>query len=423
MKRNFTLLLLLAIAIVLSGQNVMFSESFNSGEGRFEVDDVQLPDGGSYVWSAGVYDNSGYMKASAYIGGEAKASEGWLVSPLIDLSSATVATLSFEHTAKFQNGDLDEEMTLWINTTGGGVFDVSEWRQIVIPTYPEAGDWNWSTSGDIDLTSYAGSGQPKVRIAFKYKSTNEFADSWQVRNVVIEGDGNVDDVFDPETADYTESRVTYWGDAVEGVHSFVIELSTAMDRNAIGAPIEEGAMLTYSVYSAKERSYCGNYVFSAEDNVIGTISFMYSMFQQFDNDGNSPIVSLFEDATLNVTYAGNKEFRFVYSAEDFLGNYFAGDFKSLTPAYDTDGNRINHLIEEEVATGDCYIDNTEYMIYTNESVLYVETEEGERVSIYNLHGVEIYSAIAGGDAMIVEGLKGSGLVLVKIGNSVTKVIL
>ncbi len=424
MKKYITLCVFMMTVVVVGAQNIMFSESFGSGTGRFVIQDVQLPSAGSYVWQSGVYDNRGYMKASAYIGGQAYASEAWLMSPLIDLTSATTASLSFEHAAMYQNGDLEQEMTLWVDITESEVFEDMVWVQLPIADYPVEGSWTWSEAGDVDLSAYVGKGKAKVRFAFKYKSTNDFADSWQVREFKIEGDGDVDDKFNAEAADYTEANVVYMGDDnAQGAHKFLVMLSTAMARNDNGEPTEEGATISFNLNTSKATSYCGNYTISSDDDVVGTVAFMGSKFQQFDSNGEECKVSLFDDVTLSISYAGDKKYRYQYTAIDFLGNQFIGDFSAITPAVDAEGNSINHTIEEENATSTDHVENANYELYTRNGVIYILAEEGTDVAVYNTTGQCLVATTMHSDRMEIGDIEEQGVLLMRIGASTAKIIL
>lgn len=179
-KITFLVAALFATMGSVSAATIM-SETFASGQGEFVINDVTLPEGGTYVWKADV--TNGYMKASAYISSAAKAAESWLISPAMDLSAATSAKLTFDHTAKYQAGTLTEEATVWVAVNPSATFTASEWTQLTIPTYPAAGTWTFVSSGDIDLTAYVGNAN--VKVAFKYLSTAAAADTWEVKNVLV----------------------------------------------------------------------------------------------------------------------------------------------------------------------------------------------------------------------------------------------
>lgn len=194
-------------------ETVVLDESFATGQGSFTIDDKQLPNGeGSFVWSHGSYNDDKFMKASAYIGGTKYASESWLVSPSIDLSQATTATLTFDH-AHNHAGTAEEEFTLWATETSA-----DNWQQLTIDKYGSG--FNFTTA-TIDLSAYAGK---TIKFAFKYISTTDAAGTWEIKNVKViangKGGGTVDPKPEPEPGinlltnpgfeDWTNELPTAW---------------------------------------------------------------------------------------------------------------------------------------------------------------------------------------------------------------------
>ena len=215
------------------GETVVLDESFATGQGSFTIDDKQLPDGGSYVWKHDAGTTTGgnpyyYMKASSFISG-AKASESWLISPAVDFSQATTATLTFEHTHKFA-GTPSNELTLWVTETSA-----ENWQQLTIDKYGTNNDYTFVTPS-IDLSSYAGK---TIKFAFKYVSTTDAAATWEIKNVKVvangEGGGTVDPEPEPEPGinlltnpgfeDWTSTLPTAWDNATYNTGEIVKETS------------------------------------------------------------------------------------------------------------------------------------------------------------------------------------------------------
>ena len=59
-----------------------------------------------------------------------------------------------------------------------------EWTEIKIPVWPEAGSWSFADSGVLDLSAFDGK---KVQLAFKYASSAEGADTWEIKAVKLTG--------------------------------------------------------------------------------------------------------------------------------------------------------------------------------------------------------------------------------------------
>ncbi len=163
-----------------------FSETFADGQGDFTIDNVQEPASGGYVWS---HDSShGYMKASCFIGGQDLAAESWLISPAIDLTKATAATLSFSHCANFFDGAVADALSVQVREQGG------EWTKLEVSQWPAGNTWDW-VDATADLSAYVGK---TVEIAFVYTSQDGDAGTWEVKNVSVAGKGEAGEQPDPE---------------------------------------------------------------------------------------------------------------------------------------------------------------------------------------------------------------------------------
>lgn len=155
-----------------AAEELPYEESFADDLGRFTINDVLLSEGLTNVWK---HDSYKYAKATAYINPVNYASESWLVSPMINLESVTEATLTFEHVTRYF-GDKNQDATLWARTQGG------EWKQLAIPAYSSGENWDFVSSGEIDLSEFAGG---NMQFAFKYQSAAK-AGTWEIRNVKVE---------------------------------------------------------------------------------------------------------------------------------------------------------------------------------------------------------------------------------------------
>ena len=211
---------------------VVLNESFATSQGAFTIEDKQLPEGGSYVWKHDAGTTTGgdpyyYMKASSYISG-AKASESWLISPEVDLSTATTASLSFMHIINHAD-DMQTQQTLWVTETSA-----ENWQQVTIPNYPTGKDWNEVSSGNIDLSTYAGK---KIKFAFKYVSTTSAAATWEVYDVKViangEGGGTVTPDPDPEPGTPETIFLETCGQTNVGSTKYKINDYTGWDNNGV----------------------------------------------------------------------------------------------------------------------------------------------------------------------------------------------
>ena len=191
------------------GEVVVLDEPFADGPGDFTINDVTKPNGSGYVWS---FDDKGpYMKASAFISGTDHASESWLISPEIDLTQATTATLSFMHIINYTDAPVGTYQTLWVTEASN-----ENWQQVTIPNYPAGTSWEEVSSGDIDLSAFAGK---TIKIGFKYTSIDGDASTWEVYNVKVVangGSGTVDPNPDPDPEPTPTGSELYISEYVEG---------------------------------------------------------------------------------------------------------------------------------------------------------------------------------------------------------------
>ncbi|MBO6024068.1 MAG: choice-of-anchor J domain-containing protein [Bacteroidales bacterium] len=155
----------------------IFSETFASGQGSFTIQDVTLPEELTFVWQhAPTYS---CMKASAYVG-HAYATESWLVSPAIDLSGVSAATLKFDQAVNYASPQ--GALSVMISTDYSGNVLQSTWTELNLSAWPAGNNWTF-VSSTADLTSFAGQ---TVTIAFKYTSTTAASTTWEVKNFVVE---------------------------------------------------------------------------------------------------------------------------------------------------------------------------------------------------------------------------------------------
>lgn len=153
----------------------MLSEELTEMPADWTIDNIFLGEGLEKVWSWKVYQGAGYLNASGRTN-VAKTSEANVASPVLDLSGSAEWSFSFDHAAKFQT-TLRTLCGVAVREEGA-----SSWTMLTIPTWPEAGAWTFVNSGDIDLSAYSGK---KIQLAFKYASTDEGADTWEIKNLTV----------------------------------------------------------------------------------------------------------------------------------------------------------------------------------------------------------------------------------------------
>lgn len=155
-----------------------FSETFATNLGNFTTQSVL----GDQVWA---YDTHGYVTISGYVNSVNNANEDWLISPEIDLTGVTAAKLTFDHVARYF-ADLKTQATVWVSENYvDGLPATATWTQLTTKAFVDPGSWptELPSSGEISLTAYAGK---KIKIAFKYLSTDTKAGTWELKNFLVE---------------------------------------------------------------------------------------------------------------------------------------------------------------------------------------------------------------------------------------------
>ena len=155
---------------------VIFHESFTKSLGQFTTQNNVLPSGLTDIWTF----DSNYQcaKGTGYSGGKQNA-EGYLISPEIDLSSVTSATMTFENAGNYFV-DPSQELTLWVTTNSSATAVDDTWTKVTIDKY-SSGSFTF-TKSTVDLGNYCGS---KIKFAFGYYSTEDMCGTWELRNLEI----------------------------------------------------------------------------------------------------------------------------------------------------------------------------------------------------------------------------------------------
>ena len=147
-----------------------YEESFAGSFGKFTEDNKEL---GSldYIWK--VIADKDYVKATAFKGGAAVIAEGWLVSPILDLSTLSKVTLTFTQMS-YSAGDKSEFM-FKVKKEG------EAWKNVDIDM--PVGNTFEELLTTVDLSAYAGS---KMQFAFAYKNAKtSAANTWNIKNVKV----------------------------------------------------------------------------------------------------------------------------------------------------------------------------------------------------------------------------------------------
>lgn len=148
--------------------------SDDSEDPGWTYENVKLPQNVTNVWSWTNHSGNWYLNATT--NNRKQEALAYAISPVIELPADKTLTLTFSHAARYQT-TLQELCGVVIRESGA-----TEWIELPVPTWPSAGSWTFVSSGDIDITPWAGK---SVQIAFKYGADSRGADQWEVNNLAI----------------------------------------------------------------------------------------------------------------------------------------------------------------------------------------------------------------------------------------------
>ena len=135
-------------------------------------------------WFVDSFGGDDFVKATNYSNGQNVPSNTWLISPAVDLSSASQPMLSFETIMKWPGPAL----VLHISTDYDGNSNPTQqgtWTDITaLATWDvDNTTWgSWTPSGDVDLTNYISS---TTYIAYEYLGSANSGSTWEIDNIKI----------------------------------------------------------------------------------------------------------------------------------------------------------------------------------------------------------------------------------------------
>lgn len=149
---------------------IPYNNTLINSHSGFTISNVSLG-GLENIWT----DTSYGVQASA--NGSSSNSESYLVSPQIDLSGASHATLSIDHSIRY----FADVATAKTQATLEAKLGDEDWTAVAIPTYP-ATQSNTFISTTVDIDDYCGG---VAQFRFKYLATTSNQGRWQIKNFLV----------------------------------------------------------------------------------------------------------------------------------------------------------------------------------------------------------------------------------------------
>jgi len=161
---------------------VILFQNFDNNFGFWDTVNVA----GAEVWDRentfGI--NGTPCAAMSGFSGSAHDNEDWLVSPELNLDIYTDEVLTFFTAMNYTGPDLEPKIST--DYDGGGDPSTATWTDLNWTMSP--GSWEWTSSGDIDLSGITGTA---VYLAFRFTSTTAGSATWEVDDVLLTGEPSV----------------------------------------------------------------------------------------------------------------------------------------------------------------------------------------------------------------------------------------
>ncbi|MEJ2593619.1 MAG: choice-of-anchor J domain-containing protein [bacterium] len=140
---------------------------------------------GPQVWEPYEFQGDIFARISGYDNG-AVENEDWLISPELDLSSLQQASFEFISARNYAG----EALQLYISQDydGSGDPNLFDWTEMTDQANWSEGSWEWTASGDIDLSEFLAA---PCHLAFKYISNTSEASAWEIDNILVFGESGV----------------------------------------------------------------------------------------------------------------------------------------------------------------------------------------------------------------------------------------
>lgn len=238
-------------------ENQPYSVSFASDLAGFTVENKVSEGLTGDVW----YYSKKYTAAtsSSYNGTGNVPAEGWFLSPVLDMTAISKATLTFEHSS-YSEGKSDELM-LKVREE-----NAANWTDLVISNYSNGRDNHVTTT--VDLTAFA---TKKAQIAFVYKNlaggTNN---TWYIYNLKVAAGEGGGETPGEGTELLTNGGFENWADgyptgwkSASTASSATLEQSTDKRSGASSVLVKGDPSSNKRLGSAEMTLKAGTYVFSA----------------------------------------------------------------------------------------------------------------------------------------------------------------
>lgn len=140
---------------------------------------------GSTQWIVDGFSGNSFGKCTNWDGSNNELCESWYISPQIDLTASTNASMSFLNDVNY-SGPALQLMVSTDYTGAGNPSSTGTWTDISssVSWDPNTFGWGFHNSGSIDLNAFIGN---TIFIAFKYSGTASSGSTWEIDDIKVIG--------------------------------------------------------------------------------------------------------------------------------------------------------------------------------------------------------------------------------------------
>ncbi|MDA3942984.1 MAG: DUF5689 domain-containing protein [Bacteroidetes bacterium] len=155
-----------------------YTETFDTDLGDVYTISVS---GDTKFWQWDDYSSNGFAVMNGYNSGDLE--EDWLILPGIDMNAYGNVTMEFTSAYNYGSDDATNYLKLYYSTDYAGIGDPSSanWTELSF-TQPSTGNYTWTNSGIIDLSTLTGN----VWLGFKYHYSAGNYRTWEIDDVSIQ---------------------------------------------------------------------------------------------------------------------------------------------------------------------------------------------------------------------------------------------
>lgn len=253
-----TLLLAVAVFFAFSMSAQIFTKDFEDQDltsGGWQAVSIT----GDQAWevpSTTYGHNDTYCAKMTGFDGSSFENEDWLISPSFDADANTALYFNFWNASGYEGNALqlyysndfdgsDVAAATWTEIT-----DQATWHDIATQDY-----WEWTNSGDIDLSSLTGT---SVYLGFKFTSTTDGSSTWELDDIVLAANPTAIDNINNTVAVYPNPVVNVINSSVKGDIE-VISVTGQVVKTAANTNSVDVANLEAGIYLVKVTSDEGTY--------------------------------------------------------------------------------------------------------------------------------------------------------------------